>query len=760
MFNFDTIIKKGKYTFKIVNNKIQDCEITKLSAVNANAIVKHLLPLIETQIKNIKPSLNFDTLVKEINYLMEGLDLVKSVKRVNCSYGSKSYEEVSDKCRSLRYVFHTKIKEEKYSPAEYLTSKWLLGFDTNIASYDIQDLYNPVTDDKSKLKKWWKDLNSFNYKKYGVNKNKVIEGEGYYDAYYMHSSPKKIYHRIVSLIDNFKIILNEAGDDIINWSDQKISLRFTKLGVKCKAWDIGNYLSLYKEHLQRQGVKPVDKKKTTSKGKLEDLVENGDPTQDDYFRYYKQMSGYQASNIIKKLDLEHLYKIVDSKLKCVTKKLVDKWGRFGEDAVKIAERLCELSVTQEDYTKIINWASTDNVTLDFMIKHKDHTNTKDVMSFCFYHRLSTREIIDEDFYNTCLAKIPKNKKFKLDEGLTWQYMIRMDDSERVATLKKIAIDDSIEVNYHTLNELFDQVDYNLIRDIILKNVDLLQHLSLKIAKENDTEGMLESAKKCCDNLSDTQKKAIFDKLTYEEKKEVILYDVQDEQDYYRQAYTGAISQLSDSENIDLLQAIIEKQRSNNYALKIFKHFYEGKKIKSLARANEVVRKMVNVNHLTHEIIPYLTVDTKVELLKKGIDLKDNTIYYSYHNTTRVISNSLGTAFFQDFKRKDIDKVTSSPVSSPYRKFLGHTMTREELEKCALSEIANWNFGGTDNRTLENSFFRYNLDLFSYGFLKQFKEKEKFRTVVGDRRNSTNRYFGEKLLEKLNVTNSLDFMFSD
>jgi len=86
------------------------------------------------------------------------------------------------------------------------------------------------------------------------------------------------------------------------------------------------------------------------------------------------------------------------------------------------------------------------------------------------------------------------------------------------------------------------------------------------------------------------------------------------------------------------------------------------------------------------------------------------------------------------------------------------MTKEELEQCAKAEISNWS-SDTNHRVLQNSFFRYNVTLFSFSFLKQFKRKDAFKLVVGDRRDRSNKYFGEKLLKKLNVSHSIDFMFS-
>ena len=195
---------------------------------------------------------------------------------------------------------------------------------TSLDSHTIQGLYNPVTDDDSKLKKWHKELMSFPYKKHGVSKESVIFSS---DSSYYGTTPDSTYQNVLQRIEHFRALIKEAGDDLLNWSDQKISLRFTKLGINSKAWEVSHYVSEYNEHLKKKGIKPVDKKKNTAKGKLEKIVEDGKATQDDNFRYYKQASSYDATKVLDELDLEHLYMIIDSDLKCVKSKLLDKWDR-------------------------------------------------------------------------------------------------------------------------------------------------------------------------------------------------------------------------------------------------------------------------------------------------------------------------------------------------------------------------------------------------------------------------------------------------
>jgi len=756
MFNFNTTFTKGNTTFNIVDNEI---DIHSYSAVAGNAMINHWMPIIEKQVAKANPSTDFDTLVKEINYLQDALKRLKLIKQRNCSYRNKSLEQHEIEVRSIGNTFFDKISMSNFSQAQELVLRKLSKKDTSIHTSDIEELYNPVTDDDSKLKTWWKELNAFDYKKYGVSKSSILEGDTHHSSYYYSTGAKTAYNNVLMKIENFKTILKEAGDDLLNWSDQKISLRFTKLGMKVKAYEIGSYVAKYNEHLKKKGVKRVDPKKNTSKGKLEDIIKSGNATQDEYWRYFKQASSYDATNALKELDLEHLFMVIESDLKCVKSKLFDKWDRPSGDHNTIAQLLCEKSETKSDYKKIVKWAETSELSESFMIKHKDHANVTEVMLYCEVNRISTSDLINDEFYHTCLTKIPDTKKYNLNDGLTWQYMVRMNDSEKIKMLKRIASTESMSVDQDTLYGLYHNVDYSLIKNTIVNSDDLLKSLSLKLVKENDHKTMIKSAKECANSLELGQKKSIFSKLTYDEKKEVISYNYKDGGS--ANEFTKAVKDLSDDENIDLLQSMIEDSRASNYVVSIFRHLKDTKSVKALREANKIVKAMENVDALplSEKVIGCLSVPTKVEILNKGIYLKDDKIYHSYSNSTPKTSDGLGTLFFTDFRRQDVDKVYDSPVSSEYRKFLAHTMSKDELELCAKSEVQRWARSNNDNKDLQESFFRFNIDLFSYSFLKQFKDKESFKLVVGDRRNTDNRYFGQKLLDKMNVSNSIDFMFS-
>jgi len=746
MFNFDTTFTKGKQSFEIVDNEI--VLENGFSAVAGNALIRHWLDkVIIPQVNKKIPSANFDTLVKEINYLMAGLGKVKSIKQRNCSYNNKSLELIEIEVETIKDDFCSKIPESNFSQAQNLILKSLSHRSTSISSCEIQELYNPVTDDDSKLQKWWKELNSFNYKKYGVDKTSVLTGitnySGNYNGNYYGSSARSSFNTVTLRIESFRALVAEAGDDLINWSDHKISRRGTK------AWELSEYTGKYCEHLKKKGIKKADKKKT-SKGKLKDIIVNGEPTQDEFFRYYKQASGLDATGVIKELDLEHLYLIIDSTLKCVTSKLECRWGgRGGDDFNIVVQQLCEKSVTKQDYQKIIKWATPKHVNEAFMVKHKDHTSVTKVKEYCETANISTSMFIDDEFYHTCLDKIPANVKYTLNKGLTYQYMVRMNDSEKIKILKEIA-NGGIDISYDTLHGLYSKVNYNLIKDTILKDHSLIESMCGIVINNNDHASMI----KCSElgNSLETQHKVgIFDKLTFEEKKVVVINNKSDN------AFTGGIKTLDDTECLNLLADLIKSEHDvGSYITAIFERITRS----ALPQANKIVATIADPNYIPFDesVIKKLSVATKIVLLNNGIDLKEDTSYYSYSRQAPKTPLSLGKNFFSDFRRQDIDKVYQNPMHCEYSKFLAHTMTKAELEQCVDSEINYWN-KNTHNLDLQQSFLRHNIDLLSYGYVKQFKEKESFRIVVGDRRDRANKAFGIDLLAKMNVSQSIDFMFT-
>jgi len=187
-----------------------------------------------------------------------------------------------------------------------------------------------------------------------------------------------------------------------------------------------------------------------------------------------------------------------------------------------------------------------------------------------------------------------------------------------------------------------------------------------LVQNKDHPAMVKCAIDVGDSLNTASKVAIFKKLTYAEKKQVILEDITKKKNSWN--FTKSVRNMSDTEGLDLLKSIIENSNAKRYIIAILKNFKFTRNVHALTQANAIVKNMNNIECLpiTVEVIESLSVDTKIELLKKRISLVDSSDYYS---RSRNISDSLAIIFFQDFKRQDIDKVYKSPVDCPYRKYL-------------------------------------------------------------------------------------------
>jgi len=152
MFNFDTTFTKGKNTYTVIKNETAQVIDGKregwlsISAVAGNALIRHWLDkVIIPQVNKKTPSTDFDTLVKEIEYLMAGIRQVKLIKSTNCSYSNKSLEEVEIEAESIKNNYCKRIQESNFSHAQQLVLRSISNRDISVSSCDIQELYNPVT---------------------------------------------------------------------------------------------------------------------------------------------------------------------------------------------------------------------------------------------------------------------------------------------------------------------------------------------------------------------------------------------------------------------------------------------------------------------------------------------------------------------------------------------------------------------------------------------------------------------------------------
>jgi len=750
MLNFDTTFVKGKKTIEVKNNIIVNLSFSEISSSLGNAFIRYYTENFIKPALTAKIETDFDLLIQDVKYISSALHLMLQIKEINCSYSNKSLEELKDWADYFKTSYLNKIDQALYSSEpQSLILRYLLTGDNTYSTYEIASKYNPISDDASQLEKWYAELTNFNYKKYGINKEEILNLHNT-DSFVKGAS--QIYEAVQTKISNFKALIQEAGDDIINWSDTKITLRLKKkLGLQCRAWELNTYLRSYKEYLSEIGVEKkiqVDKNKL-KKEKLKDKVLSRKATQEEYFKYFKQVSDYDASNIIPYIEKEYLFKIIESPLKCVTSKLKSNWGNTLTYKA-ILTKLMMVSETREDAVRLTKWVGGENLNLNFMENNFRYLSDEDIIEFCEYNDFPETHAIKEEFFQKILEIIPKENIFCIKSSLTYQALLRLNTSEKIDFLKNITkYQVASSVNY--LYACFEDVPYQEIREYLLKNDLVLVNLIELAIKNKDHEVMLKAALSVSSYIKAPIRYRLFYSLPYEKQREVIREDTEG-------LFKDNIVHLSSKKRLEVLREIINFENHQRITRAVIDSF---KDREDIMEVNKIVKSIQDPNNLPLDInvIEKLDISTKVTLLNRGIELLDAPTPYYSSTSGRVTSDILGKAYFSDFKREDVEKVCKSITAYKFNKFIAHTMTREELEYCADSEIRLWD-KHTNIFNLENSFLRYNLALFSYGYLKQFKNKSKFRVVVGDRRKSSNNSFGDILLQKLKVTNSLDFMFSD
>ena len=752
MFNFTTIFKTKKHTFEVRNVKnspeiFQDGEEKTwpdIDARNANLFIKQLKDIIEKQANKINiNSFDFKNLLAQLSYFVKGTELLTDLKKINCGYGRRSsnsaLDDLKEEVRGIRVDLFNKIKIDNYSYAQQIVIDRVADYmPKRIMHYEMKYWYDAANDSTSVLDNFMKEVRSFNYKEYGYTKASVI------------AEIEEVYKSVLELVKDFRALVKEVGDDLINWSQHKISRRLTTLNINQKYWSMSEYIESYCEMLRKKGVKPENKKKSSKEKLADKIVAKQELSQEEYFKYFKQANATDANRIVDNLDLKTIYLILDSELKCVKEKIYD---RFGEPITNCAEsislRAQKLTKTKTDFNKIFKWSSIKYLDWEFIKRHQDHISNKQLIEFCKSHDcVQINSLLEESFFQKCFTKLPE--PLKVSYQVTYNFMKRMSDEEKINVLKDI---DSIAVSSSTLYNLYHNVDYSKIKDTIKSNDTLKQYLCLKVAKENDSEMVVDCLKSIGPKLDRYIKRTLFAKLSYSQKKEVIRSDVVNLDDkeernifsnhFSNNQYYGAIHGMTQEERLDLLEMLLEHENIDNYVIAIFKKEAKNITPEIKHRINKLVQDKADLGclPLNETTLKLLTNKTKVVLLQTGNEIPLKS-YYNGYGRSYSADEKIGDLFFASMKRASILKVFESVLHNPYTMFVAHVMENEELITASLAS---------------NTFFRKHLDKLPYSFLKQYKNKDKFKEVVGDCRNRSNKYFGQRLAEKLNISNAMDFI---
>jgi len=669
--------------------------------------------------------LSFDDLVPAIRELLLTEHNLNRVKSINCStYSGRGGNNTYYKCEQENYQLINnlldKVKVDKFSTMENLilmnlTKKnYSNGYDSyygysysRLGHYDIPS-FDPITEDMTDIMEMHKKVNSFNYKKYGLNKEEVVEK--YNDAHV-----EKLEKTTA-----FKVLKAHAGDEIIIWSAPKITRRLDKLGFKSvNRWSIQEYLNIWVNHLKKKGVKIYQNLSSVERSEMK--YAKGNVDQEDLFRLFKRGSASSADGTIDQMNLSTLTELMDSELKCVAErasgrlqKIMQRVMHLLEGGTKSIKFLKKLMRESKDNAKIYRSIVTflqrhDKMSLltpGFFSTNSEFVTAEDIVSFINSCGSNKTLKINDSFFENVLSKLPKKNQLTLHPDVNAQFIKRMSVEDKIKVLgrkdTKIWTDD-FEV-------LFADVPWESIKTLI-EGCSRRAWFMERMVKEQDFTIL----KDVLSTFSNQEIK-YFQHFSFQDKVD-ILFAINKKERSYHLEYNGKLDKIfNPTELEEFLKIILPKEKWVPFTDEILK-------ILNKKRAREVILECPT---------PRLSLDkgNNLKIIQENIDvtkrvLKCNSLpepkatYYHYIDPMveflrGIKSRKYAEAIFgKDFKYTD------------YGMYLAHLLTEEEIIQAATNK----------------DFFRENIEYLPDHFLKPYKtDEDLYKQTVGNRTYRENRDF--------------------
>jgi len=722
-------LNKVSFEFILDNFDEFDWDGMALGSSKANKLIEQKLKKINTL--KINKDSSFDETLEVVKFLLSMEVRLNQIKGINCSeYGGRRGSNVHSKQAGLhRLKINYKLDKIKYSKFtvpqnlifQHVTEKrekidGYYNYYSRFGDYELPE-FNAVTEDKTPLYNLHKEVTEFDYKAYNLNKEEVTKD-------FMGSFEGRI-----ETIDMFLNLKEHAGDDIVNWTQHKVTGRLRRvLGYPdANHWNISSYIEELVKHLKRSGVKIV-KPKESSIQKTERKFEKDKTTpQEDLFRLFKGGSVDNVDNIISQMNFQTLLEIVHSDLKCVLE-------RGKDNSHKIIQRILELSPDKEDKT-------TYNAILSFIRKHKkDYGGLQlNILSGSFFSKylkyvtqkdfsefvesVGWKEIegISPELFDKFCTKIPITKQLKTNHSITNEFIVRMSEEEKLGILPKVK-DLSVKTNH--LNALYNDVPYKTLKSAIINLKKIRLNFADRVVQEKDFE---------------------FLEIMLREQEEIKL-----SHEY--------LNHFSYDKNMDIIISLINVDSNSWRCYKYYNHLDELFKVEELIifliamieseGFEKVIEEIINV--LDRKKYPKKKIQ---ELLLKSKSpcwpINDYTcIEYIVHNRevvkhvlkhNKLVKDKYGLEIYmtllKTLNRKDVEEI----YGEDFRKDLklvfdvAHVLTEEEAIMYAEKS---------------NDFLRKNLEVLPKSYLEKFKDPDEFKEAVGNRVHRNNKEFGFRLEARL------------
>ena len=431
MLNFDCKIVIKSDTYEIKNNKVfkNSTEMQTpydLTCHSGNAIIKVYQDTIQKQAIKHLNSISFKELVKECWYRQAAYNTMLDLKKACCGY-SKTFEDF----KALQIFqfrgagFAREIDFKRFSYPEILVLEHILEINPEkIEYYNVDEHYNPTTDSYAEITKIFKDVATFDYAKYGIESSDKV------------TSFIDTYNALEQKVATFRNLIKEAGNEILIWSQMKITRRLHQNNKDYSYWSFSEWLNKYKQHLKETGV--VVEEKITKLDKIKTKI--GKTTDEETLCVFKQGKIDQTVEIIDKMSLAALQEIFKSDLKVVSQKLRSIFHGWIGGQKKIVSRAL-LGTTKEDHILFMSFVDKytmwSHLTPEYFIKNKEFVGTEE---FVKYARIASFTNATADSLSFFLNKLPTELRYTLNDYTSDWFLTKASETEKLELLKALIME--------------------------------------------------------------------------------------------------------------------------------------------------------------------------------------------------------------------------------------------------------------------------------------------------------------------------------
>lgn len=538
MFNFDFVIqvtKKQKVTvkngriyingrrayvekIKVRNNNYKSKantsmvsvgnEFDTLSTRSINLVADKYASLIKCNNDEVKKRLvpyqfaNLETLIFICKYLNRAAKIVKSLKPENHE-GMNPYRGITHE-----YFWNLDARHLGFHSYLHLTDI----ADNSLGRHlSVSYLYNVRDDDVSPI----------------IKKHNGVISNGHYSQEY-----KKKCKNVLMNILIFRMIRDEAGDDLINWSSVKLTYWFKKKNIKDKSkWSVERLVNEYKEVLIEKGIEKkikVVNEDTPAKVSFRKFEANPSAghSQETLLRGFKNSNKrLQAVPHMEFYTIKHILENEES-----TEVMKDALWRTRDAVIEEGFKKCEdindffwmiyylrRFTNQKDYyprqiSKYLNM-----IPFETMLRLQDMLLQEDMDLFFPYNHDDLE--IPDDFYNKFLTNLG-NKSYHYHKSVTHAHMLRNSDKRNEVILKRITNKKLTPLCYspEQIMEILEHMPYDKVKKILkgVDDKDLVKHAVPLIKRELDGDLAYKILVEMGEDLSNDQTDTLISLLSKEQ----------------------------------------------------------------------------------------------------------------------------------------------------------------------------------------------------------------------------------------------------